>query len=202
MTKTNFPAAAPSGDVTAERRATYTRLIRQQETALLRGAYRLCGRNEDYAQDLVQEALVRGYEAFLAGKFTEGTNLRAWLLRILTNVYINEYRHKQKWDAGIDVEALTAQGDASPENLRAEPADRPADALMAHILDEPLERALAALSEELRLCVILVDVQDMDYAEAARELKIPIGTVRSRLSRARKTLHTSLYDYAHQRRRA
>ena len=186
----------------ADRRAAYTRLVLAQEATLLRAARRLCGRNEDHAQDLTQEALVRGYEAFLAGRFAEGTNARAWLLRILTNFYINEYRHAQKWNAGVDVDTLTSQGEASPENLRAAPADRPEDALLTPMLDEPLERALAALSEELRTCVLLVDVQELDYAEAASALKIPIGTVRSRLSRARKTLHTLLYDYAQERRRA
>ena len=177
------------------------RLIREHETTLLRAARRLCGRNEDYAQDLTQEALVRGYEAFLAGRFQEGTNARAWLLRILTNFYINEYRHAQRWNAGIDMKTLTAQNEVSPENLRANPADRPEDALLTQTLDEPLERALATLSEELRTCVLLVDVQELDYAETAEALKIPIGTVRSRLSRARKTLHTLLYDYAQERRR-
>lgn len=156
---------------------------------------------EDYAQDLVQETLVKGYEAYLAGRFHEGTNARAWLLRILTNLYINHYRREQKWSAGIDVDTLMARGDAGPEVLRAAASQRPEAALLEKTLDEPLERALASLPEELRLCVILVDIEEMEYVETAAFLNIPIGTVRSRLSRARILLHTLLHDYVHERRK-
>jgi RNA polymerase sigma-70 factor (ECF subfamily) len=194
-------SAAESASEIASRRAAYTRLLCQHEAALLRAARRICGRREDLAQDLLQEALVRGYEAFLAGRFQEGTNARAWLLRILTNLYINDYRREQKWNAGIDMETLTAQGDICPEALQAGVSQKPEAALLEKTLDEPLEQALGALAEEVRLCVVLVDIEGMEYAETAALLGIPIGTVRSRLSRARATLHTLLYDYAQERRR-
>lgn len=201
--RTGFAGMQRSGDNTTpgERRIAYTALMREHQAALLRAARRMCGFNEDAAQDLVQDAFVRGYEAFLAGRFQVGSNARAWLLRIVTNLYINAYRHDQRWNAGIDVDTLTAQGEVCPVALRVGDAERPDTALIAKTLDEELERALAALSEELRLCVILVDIEGMEYAETAALLQIPMGTVRSRLFRARATLHTLLYDYAQERRR-
>lgn len=183
------------------RRAAYTALIRRYEADLLWTARRLCAGQEDQAQDLVQDALVRGYEAYIDGRFEEGTNARAWLLRILTNGFINNYRRRQKWEAHLDPETLTLKVETDREGMRNAVLDRPDTAILETTLDEPLERALATLSEELRACVILVDVEGMEYAEAAKTLNIPIGTVRSRLSRARVQLHAQLYEYAQQRRR-
>ena len=176
--------------------------MREVEADLMRAAKRLCGRQEDRAQDLAQEAIIKGYQAFIEGRFIPGTNARAWLLRILTNTFITEYNHRQKWDAGVDVETLTAGGETGPESLQAHAADQPETALLNSTLDEPLERALAALSPELRACVLLVDIEGAEYAEAAQIFNIPIGTVRSRLSRARMQLHDLLYHYAQERRRA
>jgi RNA polymerase sigma-70 factor (ECF subfamily) len=183
------------------RRAAFEAILRDVEADLMRAARRLCGRQEDRAQDLAQEAIIKGYQAFIEGRFTPGTNARAWLLRILTNTYITEYNHKQKWDAGVDVETLTAGGEVGPESLQAHATDQPETALLNATLDEPLERALATLSPELRACVLLVDVEGAEYAEAAQVFQIPIGTVRSRLSRARMQLHDLLYRYAQERRR-
>jgi len=191
----------PAADA-AERRAAYAQIIAQQEPVLLRAALRMCGGDGDRAQDLVQDALVRGYEAYIAGRFAEGTNARAWLLRILTHGFINDYNRRKKWQAGVDIDTLTAQGEMAPEPLRAAAGDQPDCTLMAATLDEPLERALAALSAEMRAVVVLVDVEGMEYAEAAAALQIPIGTVRSRLARARLLLHALLIDYAKDRRRA
>ena len=186
----------------SDRRAAFEAILREVEGDLMRAAKRLCGRQEDRAQDLAQEAIIKGYQAFIEGRFTPGTNARAWLLRILTNTFITEYNHKQKWDAGVDVETLTAGGEVGPESLQAHAADQPETALLNATLDEPLERALAALSPELRACVLLVDIEGAEYAEAAQIFNIPIGTVRSRLSRARMQLHDLLYRYAQERRRA
>jgi RNA polymerase sigma-70 factor (ECF subfamily) len=151
----------------------------------------MCRGHEDRAQDLVQDALVRGYEAFILGRFREGSNDRAWLFRILTNGFINETRRRAR-GAEIDLETLTAGGEVVPEGLRARPEDQPEPALMASLLEEPLERALAALSDEARIVVLLVDVEQLSYQEAARALGVPVGTVRSRLSRARLQLHQRL----------
>lgn len=185
-----------NNDAAANRRAEFVGLVRDQEAALLRTARRLCRGDDDRAQDLVQDALIRAYEAYLNGKFRAGLNVRAWFLRILTNLYINDYHRRRKWEADIDIDTLTSAGEAGPDALHAKPADVPGETLMEATLDEPMERALAALSDSLRLCVLLVDVEGLDYAEAALALNVPIGTVRSRLSRARFQLHALLADYA------
>jgi RNA polymerase sigma-70 factor (ECF subfamily) len=185
----------------ARRRAAYAALIREYEGCLLRTACRFYNGNEHDAQDCVQEALVRGYQAYVEGRFQEGTNARAWLLRILTNVFLNDHRQRRRWNTAVDAQEL-AEADASCVAAgQTHPVERPETALLAATLDEPLERALAALSAELRLSVILVDIEGLEYAEAAAMLNIPIGTVRSRLSRARLQLHSLLYSYAQERRR-
>jgi RNA polymerase sigma-70 factor (ECF subfamily) len=160
----------------------------------------MCRGNEDRAQDLAQDALVRAYEAYEHPTPFSPAQTRAWLLRILTNGFINEYRRRAKWEAGVDAAALAADGAAAPPALRADDSDTPGAALLTGTLDEPLERALAALPEAMRLCVLLVDVEGLDYAEAAQALSVPVGTVRSRLSRARLRLQTTLRDYALDRR--
>ena len=189
-------------DSNERRRTAYTLLMTEHEPALLRVAYRLCGGKEDQAQDLVQDALIQGYEAFVNGRFTPGTNARAWLTRILTNRFINTYRRDKRWNSGVDVDKLSSDGAAVPDALRVRADAQPDAVLLSKCLDEPLERALAALSDEMRACVILVDIEGTEYAQAAEILGIPIGTVRSRLSRARALLHTMLFDYAHDLRRA
>lgn len=179
----------------ADRRTDFSALARVHEPDLLRAARRLCRGNEDRAQDLVQDALIRAYEAYAGGKFREGLNARAWFLRILTNLYINDYHRRRRHSAEIDLDTLTSAGDTGPEAARAAPADVPGETLLAGTLDESLEAALATLSEGLRLCVLLVDIEGLDYAEAAKALHIPVGTVRSRLSRARLQLHAQLVEY-------
>ena len=182
-----------------KRRAQFGAIAKQCETMLMRAAMRLCRGGHDCAQELVQDALVRGYEAFRDGKFREGFNPCAWLTRILTNHFINDYRRKQKWDAGVDVETLTAGGEVGPESTRAKSADLPEAALLAGMFDEPLECALNALPEALRMVIMLVDVEERSYQEAAEMLGIPVGTVRSRLSRARYALQDMLKGYAKQK---
>jgi RNA polymerase sigma-70 factor (ECF subfamily) len=190
-------------------------MARRCEADLLRTARRLCGPahgGEDRAHDLVQDALLRAYEAFLDGQYadppveaalTEAQRRRerAWLLRTLTNGFINEYRRRRKWEAGVTVDEVTAGGRLAPQpDLRAASRDTPGEALLAKALDEPLERALLSLSEGLRLCVVLVEIEGLDYAEAAMVLGIPLGTVRSRLSRARLQLQALLDKYGRERR--
>ena len=175
----------------SERREAYIRLLEAQEAHLLRFALRLARNRLEDAQDLTQETLVRGYQAFTAGRFQEGTNARAWLMRILMNVFLNENR-RRKWNADADLDSLIQNGAISPEALRAAPADRPDTALLMRIFEEPLALALDALTEELRVCTLLVEVEEYTYAEAAAILEIPVGTVRSRLWRARRLLLAAL----------
>jgi RNA polymerase sigma-70 factor, ECF subfamily len=193
-------AEAQSESALGQRRAAYAELITLHEAFLLRVAWRFCPGQHDYAQDLVQETLVHGYEAFLKGRFQEGTNARAWLLTILTNCFLTDHRRLRRI-ANVDVETVIAAGAQGNEALQAPRTEQPESALLARVLDEPLEQALAALSDDLRLCVVLVDMEELSYVEAASVLSIPVGTVRSRLFRARRQLFTHLQEYAQEYRR-
>jgi len=156
-------------------------------------------RNQADAEDLVQETYLRAYRGF--GNFTEGTNLRAWLYRILTNTYINIYRAKQRRPQEsdlADVEDLylyrrLGSLDAVLGNRSAE------DQLFEMLTDDEVKQALEDLPEIFRLPVLLADVEGFAYKEIAEILDIPIGTVMSRLHRGRKAMQKSLFDYAQAR---
>jgi len=152
--------------------------------------------NPDDAEDLLQEAIVRAYSAF--HQFEPGTNFRAWLFRILTNTYINEYRRKQRSPDWIAYEDITYEAEAQAS--REVPAlDLPEEALLRQVLDEEVEAALQALPDEFRIVVILSDLQGFSYQEISDLLRIPIGTVRSRLFRGRRQLQRRLEEYAQRR---
>ena len=156
-------------------------------------------RNQADAEDLVQETYLRAYRGF--GGFTEGTNLRAWLFRILTNTFINIYRAKQRRPQErdlADIEDLylyrrLGSLDAVLGNRSAE------DQLFDVLTDDEVKQALEDLPEIFRLPVLLADVEGFAYKEIAEMLDIPIGTVMSRLHRGRKAMQKSLFDYAHAR---
>jgi RNA polymerase sigma-70 factor (ECF subfamily) len=156
-------------------------------------------RNQADAEDLVQETYLRGYRGFEG--FTEGTNLRAWLFRILTNAYINTYRARQRRPQEsdlADVEDLYLY--RRLHSLDAVLGSRSAeDTLMEMLTDDEVKQALEALPENFRLPVLLADVEGFAYKEIAEMLDIPIGTVMSRLHRGRKAMQKALYDYAHAR---
>jgi len=173
-------------------REQFARLAREHEAFLMQRATRLCNGDTDWAKDLVQDALISGYAAFREGQFVEGSFAKAWLARILTNRFINEYKRKKKWDSGVDFSLL--------EDKTSGEADSPDSSLLASMLDKPLLAALNKLPEAQRLCVLFVDVEQLEYAEAARILEVPVGTVRSRLARARLELYKLLLPYARSRR--
>ena len=180
-------------------RREFAALACRHETALIRAAQRLCRGQRDQAQDFVQDTLVRAYQAYLDGRFQRGANAWPWLLRILTNLFINDLNHHRKWDADVDLDTLTFSGSGGPPQTHAAPADVPGVDLMARTLDEELERALTMLSDSLRVCIVLADMEGLSYEETAQMLGIPIGTVRSRLARGRMKLHDLLQDFAKQR---
>ena len=180
------------------KRRDFAVLARRHETALIRAAQRLCRGQSDRAQDLTQDTLVRAYQAYLEGRFQAGSNAWPWLLRILTNLFINDLNRRRKWDADVDLDTLTFSGSGGPPQTHAAPADVPGIALLSQTLDEELEKALAMLSDSLRVCILLCDLEGLSYEETARVLEIPIGTVRSRLARARMKLHDLLQDFARQ----
>jgi len=146
-------------------------------------ALRLTGRAED-APDLVQETFLRAYRTF--DNFRIGTNPKAWLFTILRSVFANRYRRERRQPLMVPLEGLEERfGRLASE---APPSAEPAA--------EEVNRALAALAVEFRLAVLLVDVEGFTYEEAAAVLGCPVGTVRSRLSRARRALFVKLRDYA------
>jgi RNA polymerase sigma-70 factor (ECF subfamily) len=156
-------------------------------------------RNPSDAEDLVQETYLKAYRGF--GGFTQGTNLKAWLYRILTNTYINSYRSKKRrpdetqLDEVEDLYLYRRLG-----GLEAAAASRSAeDELMDFFTDDEVKQAIEALPEQFRMAVLLADVEGFSYKEIAEILDIPIGTVMSRLHRGRKFLQKRLFDFASQR---
>lgn len=146
-------------------------------------------RSREEAEDLTQEAMVRAYEAW--DRF-DGRNFKAWLLRILTNLYINRYR-KQKREPGV--ESLDTEQGIEPA---ADGDGNPGAELFDNLLSEQVENALQSLPDEYRVAVVLCDVEGMAYEEIAQALEVPIGTVRSRIARGRAHLRSKLAEYAKQ----
>jgi RNA polymerase sigma-70 factor (ECF subfamily) len=163
------------------------------------GAAMRMTRNRADAEDLLQETFLRAYRGY--GRFEEGTNLRAWLYRILTNTFINRYRAKQRRPSESDlsdVEDLYLYRHLG--GLEASQRGRSAeDELMDLITDAEVKEAIESLPEQFRLAVLLADVEGFSYKEIAEILDVPIGTVMSRLHRGRKGLQKALHDFGLQR---
>ncbi len=153
-------------------------------------------RNPADADDLVQETYLRAYRGF--GGFQEGTNLKAWMYRILTNAYINAYRAKQRRpdESELDeVEDLYLYRRLG--GLEAAQLGRSAeDELMDTFSEAEVKDAVEGLPENFRMAVLLADVEGFSYKEIAEILDVPIGTVMSRLHRGRKALQKALFGYA------
>lgn len=162
-------------------------------SALYSAALRLT-RNDRDAEDLVQDTMLRAYRFF--DTFEAGTNCKAWLFRILTNVFCNRYRERER-EREILNEAESS--DVNREQFTAGEVPTGSDvesALLGRIVSEDVERALAEVPQDFRLAVILADLEDFSYKEIADIMGCPAGTVMSRLYRGRKILQRLLYDYA------
>ncbi len=153
-------------------------------------------RNPSDAEDLLQETYLRAYRGFAS--FKEGTNLRAWLYRILTNAFINVYRKRQREPQTVsdsDVEEWYLY-----DKLGAEGAEASAETQVLEALpDEDVQEALAGLPDQFRMAVLLADVEGFSYKEIAEILDVPIGTVMSRLHRGRRALERRLWDVMRER---
>jgi RNA polymerase sigma-70 factor (ECF subfamily) len=151
-------------------------------------------RNPADAEDVVQETFLKAYRAY--GTFTAGTNLKAWLYRILTNTYINKYRKQQRRPSEVelgelqDIYLFKRVGEQSGASRSAE------EDMLDEFVDEDIIEALESLPDNFRMPVLLADVEGFSYKEIAEMLDIPIGTVMSRLHRGRKALQRKLWNVA------
>jgi RNA polymerase sigma-70 factor (ECF subfamily) len=177
-------------------RAEFEALLEPHRRQIFNSALRLT-RNQDDAEDLAQDVIVRAYTAF--HQFQRGTNFKAWLFRILTNTYINEYRRRMRAPSMVALEDVSFETELEVSLEQADPSTLPEEAVLSKVFDEEVETALKELPEEFRVVVILSDLQEFSYQEISRMLKIPIGTVRSRLFRGRRQLRDKLADYARRR---
>ena len=155
-------------------------------------------RNPADAGDLVQETYVKAYAAFTS--FEQGTNLKAWLYRILTNTFINSYRKNQREPYQGAIDDLEDWQLGSAESLTQGRTTRSAEAeAIDHLPDSDVKQALQSIPEDFRLAVYLADVEGFSYQEIADIMKTPVGTVMSRLHRGRRLLRDLLADYARER---
>jgi RNA polymerase sigma-70 factor (ECF subfamily) len=154
-------------------------------------ALRMTGDVDD-ADDLVQETFLKAFRFF--DKFEKGTNCKAWLFRILKNSFINDYRKQTKEPDKVDYEDIqnfyeTIKSDEIGFNHYEHDA-------FTNLLDDEISKAIKELPEDFRTVIILSDIEGFTYEEIADFVDVPVGTVRSRLHRARKMLYSQLYDYA------
>lgn len=159
--------------------------------ALYNFALRLTG-NEDDANDLQQETFLRAFRFF--DKFEKGTNCKAWLFRIMKNSFINDYQKKRKAPVKLEYEEVEKYYETvKPSNT--DDAHLTTDSF-ENLLDDEVSGAIAKLPEDFRTVIILADIEGFTYEEIAEFIDCPIGTVRSRLHRARKMLYVELQGYA------
>jgi RNA polymerase sigma-70 factor (ECF subfamily) len=155
-------------------------------------------RNPADAGDLVQETYTKAYAAF--AQFEQGTNLKAWLYRILTNTFINSYRKNQRNPYQGTIDELEDWQLGSAESITQGRSTRSAEAeAIDHLPDSDVKEALQSIPEDFRLAVYLADVEGFSYQEIADIMKTPVGTVMSRLHRGRRLLRDLLAGYARER---
>ena len=177
-----------------DKRVDFERQALAHVDALYGAAYRLT-RNPRDAEDLVQDALLRAYRFW--DSFQQDSNCKAWLLRIVTNTFINEYQRKKRSREVLD--AASAEQDATDGVLvqtSARDKQSPDQAMLAASVSDDVQRALDQLPDDFRTAVILCDMQGLSYKEIADIMETPVGTVMSRLFRGRKLLASALREFA------
>ncbi len=161
--------------------------------ALYNTAYRMT-RNAEDAEDLVQETYFKAYKNF--DKFESGTNLKAWLFKIMKNTFINNYRKKQLAPPQSDFADIEESFESQVSDEATGQIKNPEAELLENVLDEDVQRALDALPQDYRMVVLLADLEGFSYREISEILEIPQGTVMSRLYRGRRLLEDALLRYA------
>jgi len=184
----------PAGASKPSRRELFQREALPHLDHLYTVAFHLA-RSRDDAADLVQETMLRALRFF--DQFTPGTNCRAWLLTILYNVFRNRYRQSASERVAATEEEFENQVEAMA--MRSDAPHNPETAVLSRLLEGEVQSALDSLPEDFRTVLLLVDIQELRYEEAATVLNIPVGTVRSRVSRARAILKKALAGFARSR---
>ena len=193
---TAVPAVDLANETDEERDARFTSEALQYLDQLYAAALRMT-RNPADAEDVVQETYAKAYASF--HQFTPGTNLKAWLYRILTNTYINSYRKKQRQPQLSDGENVEDWQLARAESHTSAGLKSAETVALEHLPDSDVKEALQQLAPDFRLAVFLADVEGFSYKEIAEIMGTPIGTVMSRLNRGRTQMRNLLADYARER---
>jgi len=179
----------------AERTKRFERDALQYMNQLYAAAMRYTKNPED-AQDLVQDTYIKAYNSF--HQFEPGTNLKAWLYRVLTTTFINTYRKDQRRPQTSDSELEDWQI-AEASSHTSDQGKSTEDVVLENLPDSDIKNALAEIPEEFRMAVYLADLEGFSYKEIAEIVGVPAGTVMSRLHRGRKQLREKLTDYARER---